>query len=328
MGNLVINAFAFKEGYQTSIQLGGKMDSSKVDCYIENMFVSLVTAKRKNPEDTMMLVTNGPIPEKYELDFFKNDIIVKIIPFDKFVMPKDFVWSLAFFKLCALSYVAEHEDYDCYLMIDGDTVTMSSYQDMWKEAAEGLLLFPVGHTYHHPDRERIRKDYCRLYGEDTGVNIVHYGGEFICGSREAVKRFLEVCGKVYQRMEETGFALDKKTGDETIISIAAALMEERVIDAVPYIYRYWTRKFYLISNNTIFNPVAIWHLPEEKEAGMRFLYQTITFRDYIPNVYGMAGLMGITIAKRPLNRYTWKDKIKTLLYDIRKKIHDKRNEPR
>ena len=102
MANLIINAFAFKENYKTSMQLGGNMDEKKLALYMENIFVSLKSAAIHNPDDTVMLVVNKEVPEPYRSLFKEENIRVKTIEFDNFVMPETFVWSLAFFKLCAL----------------------------------------------------------------------------------------------------------------------------------------------------------------------------------------------------------------------------------
>jgi len=320
MANLIINAFAFKENYKTSMQLEGKMDGKKLALYMENIFVSLKSAALHNPADTVMLVADKEVPEPYKTLFEGENIKIKKINFDRYVMPRNFVWSLAFFKLCALSYVAEEEDYDNFLLLDADTITMRSYDEMWEECKAGVILYPLGHSYHHHDRERIRSDYQKLYEED--LNIVHYGGEYVCGNRQAMKVFLEECQAVYGRMQEKNFDVDDHTGDETILSIAAARLQAavqkgeaqgedgregrhvEVVAAVPYVYRYWTNDFYLVSMNVIYNPVCIWHLPDEKEHAMAYFYRYYRKKKCFPKVKRSARIAGIRLAKRPLNRYT------------------------
>ncbi len=311
MANLILNAFAFKEDFQTSMQLSGKMDEEKRMIYMENIFVSLKSAALKNPKDDVMLAVNGKVPERIREQFEKERILIKELPFDRFVMPENFVWALAFFKLCALSYVVETENYDNFLLLDTDTLTVESYEEMWEECKTGVLLYPLGHSYHHHDRERIRADYYRLYTEEK--NIVHYGGEYICGNRAALRSFMEECGGIYERMKEKEFQVDDHTGDETILSIAAAKLKERteaeLIAAVPYIYRYWTNDFYLVSTNAVYNPVCIWHLPDEKEHAMRYLYRYYQKRGQFPPKTTCMRIVGMRKAKRPLNRYTLRYKI-------------------
>ena len=308
MANLIMNAFAFKENYKTSMQLQGKMDDKKLALYMENIFVSLKSAALKNPQDDVMLVVNAEIPLQYKTLFEKENIKVKEIPFDRFVMPDNFVWALAFFKLCALSYVVEEENYDKYLLLDTDTITQECYEEMWEECETGVILYPLGHSYHHHDRERIREDYFRLY--EKPMNLVHYGGEYVCGNRTDLCTFMTECQEVYDRMKEKNFQVDDHTGDEKILSIAAAKGKTtEIVAAVPYIYRYWTNDFYLISTNTVYNPVCIWHLPDEKEHAMRYFYRYYRKNNCFPDKRKCMRIAGIKLAKRPFNRYTLQYKL-------------------
>lgn len=312
MANLIINAFAFKENFKTSMQLEGRMDEKKLALYMENIFVSLKSAALNNPGDDVMLVVNADVPEPYKALFEKEGIKIKKIPFERFIMPDHFVWALAFFKLCALSHVVEEEAYDNYLLLDTDTVTQASFNEMWEECKTGVILYPLGHSYHHHDRERIRSDYRKLYEED--LNLVHYGGEYICGNRQALRFFMEECQAVYEQMEAKQFQVDDHTGDETILSIAAARIQAmpetpEIVAGVPYIYRYWTNDFYLTSTNTVYNPVCIWHLPDEKENAMRYLYRYYRKRGSFPTKEQCMKIAGIKLAKRPFNRYTLQYKI-------------------
>lgn len=307
MKNLIMNAFACKEDYATSMQLGGKADAGVLELYMKNIFVSLKSAKLHNPEDDVMLVTNVALPRQYEELFAAHDILVKIIPFETFVMPKQFVWSLAFFKLCALDYVVKHMAYEHIVLLDADTVTMHPYTDMWQEADEGIMLFEVGHSYSHPDRWAITDAYHKLYQTKKG-SITHIGGEYVCGRREALIEYMNVCMQIYEDVKKSGFEVFEHAGDEFILSVAAHKITN-VINASPYIFRYWTEDFYLISTNTVANPVCIWHLPSEKDTGMLRLYHYYQKHNCFPEAEKCAKMTGIVKAKRPRNGYLLANKI-------------------
>lgn len=307
MNHLIMNAFAFKENFQTSMNLEGK-GSEMIDVYMKNIFVSLCSAKEQNPEDTVMLVTNAAVPEQYEKQYAAHGIEIQIIPFQYFVMPKEFPWALAFFKLCALKTMVEKGEYDNILLLDADTYTVHPYENLWQEAAHGLLLYPVGHDYTHRDRETIRKDFVKFFPKDTR-NIVHYGGEFICGNKKDLQTFIKHWEMVYDRMKEVSFQMEKNAGDETILSIAAAFMPEKVIAATPYMYRFWTGDFYLVSTVTVSNPVNIWHIPNEKETGFVRLYHYYWKKGGFPPVEKAAAIFGIVKAKRPWNFSTIQNKV-------------------
>ncbi len=301
MGNVIANAFAFRENYGNSMQLEGRKDDRKLRAYMSDIVVSLVSARRKNPEDTVVLVTNRDLPEDFVKRLQREEIEVLSVPFDAYVMPKDFPWALAFYKICALEYLAAKEGVERILLMDTDTYTTESYASLWKEADHGLMLFGLGHSYDHPDRAQIRKDYRSLYPEEKR-NIVHYGGEFLCARQEDLADYLKICRSVYERMKEKAFSVDKKSGDELILSIAAAIYKEShpVTEATAYIYRYWTEDhFYLVSTNTESNPVCIWHLPEEKDKGLLLLYRYYDKHNAFPKKEKACRYLGLIRAKRP-----------------------------
>lgn len=296
MSNLIFNAFAFKEDYLNSPQIGGKVSDKTIDIYMKNAYVSLFSAKEKNPQDEVALLTNCELPSKYKDLFMREKIKIIKIEFNDFVMPKIFVWSLAFFKLCALKYIVNNTNYEKILLLDPDTITVHSYKELWMEADHGLLLYNLNHSYEHKDRKIIAQDYQHLYHNDK--NLVHYGGEFIGGMNKVLKNFIEECDKVYKIIKENNFDISKNAGDETIQSIAAFFLNN-VIEAGAYIYRYWTGSFYLVSTNYKNNPVAVWHLPSEKTEGIIRIYNYLQRRGMLPSKEKMARIFGFPRAKRP-----------------------------
>lgn len=296
MKRLIFNAFAFKEEFKNSPQLGGNVSSKTVDIYMKNIYVSLKSAKLHNPQDEVALVTNSDIPPFYRELFAKNDIQLIVIPFEDFVMPAKFVWALAFFKLCALKYVVENLEYEKYLIIDADTVTVASYNELWQECEYGLMLYNVGHSIGHRERQFIIRDYEKLYPTEKR-NIIHYGGEFIAGTREILKSFIGNAEGVYKKISESDYNIADNIGDETITSIVATHMKN-VVPAHPYICRYWTGRFYLVSTNHKYNPVVIWHIPNEKENGFLKIFDYLLKKNRLPSNEKMAQILGLPNTKR------------------------------
>ncbi|MCR5120153.1 MAG: hypothetical protein K6B44_11120 [Lachnospiraceae bacterium] len=297
-------SFAYDEKYGTSAQLSGGTDLGRLEIYMKNMIVSLISIKRQNPDDEVMLIVNTGIPEvfeKYAKLLKYGGVVIRTVEYDCFRFPEDFPWSLAAFKLCVLKYLSEQE-YERAMIIDCDTYTVHPYTELWKEADQGLMLYNLGHSYDHEERVIMRKTYERLYPEGRD-HIVHYGGEFICGRREDLKLYADCCKEVYDRMEETGFDVDKvRTNDETVMAFAAAEYKKTkaVIESGAYICRYWTdKKFYLVSTNAFYNPVCIWHLPSEKNRGLLIMYEQFIRNKAFPEVDKAAKIFGIVKGKRP-----------------------------
>lgn len=303
--NLILNAFAFKEDYGSSMQLNNRSDDAKLRTYMKNMVVSLVSCKLKNPCDTVCLATTSEPASPYKEMLEKAGVVIRIIPFDKFLMPKDFPWSLAFYKLCVLDTLIKEGGFENLLLMDTDTITMDSFEDLWQEAAHGLMLYPVNHTYSHKDRMIIKEAYNSLY-PDGKDNMVHYGGEFICGNREALSQLMEYCSSIYEDVKKSEFNIPKNSGDEVILSMAAALYVKKapVITAGAYIFRYWTENgFYLVATNTVSNPVCVWHMPAEKDTGVILLYNYYCKHGVFPEREKAASMLGIVSAKRPFGLY-------------------------
>ncbi|MFE8698124.1 hypothetical protein ACFYKT_17410 [Cytobacillus sp. FJAT-53684] len=288
MSNLIFSAFAYKEEYNPTPNINEKEIKSAVNIYIKNIFVALKSAKIQNPNDDVALVTNKEIPENFRKLFARNNIYIYHCDFNEFTMPKDFTWSLAFYKLCALKYIVSEGEYNNYLLLDGDTVTIRSYNDLWQEAFHGLVLFNINHNFSH----RVRKDIVEVYEELYGysMNIQQYGGELICGNKDILQNFVEKCEEVYSKVKIRNFNINKDSEDELITSIAATKMSN-IFDGGAYIDRYWTGRFYLVSTNYVNDPVAIWHLPGEKKQGLLTLYNYLIKNDTLPkNVHKIFGL--------------------------------------
>ncbi len=302
MSNLIVTAFAFKEGYQTSLQTGKTAGNATTDMYMKNIFVALRSAKEYNLKDRVAVAVNEPLPEKYEKMFASEGIEIMVIPFDAFVMPKDFPWALAFYKACVMKYLADRGECEHILLLDSDTYTTASYEDLWKEADHGVLLYNVGHHYTHKDREIIRRDYQKLYPMES-ADIVHYGGEFVAGNIKDLKAYMDVVYSIYSKIENNHFAIEKMAGDETLWSIGAVLAGKvDIIAANAYMYRFWTGDFYLVSTQTVSNPVCIWHIPNEKETGFLRMFAYYQKRKAFPSVEKSASMFGIVKAQRP---FTW-----------------------
>lgn len=316
--NVIACTFTFRRNYGNSTQLGEKSDMEKQNIYIKNVIVTLTSAKLKNPEDEVLWITDQEPPAGYKEQLEHEGVKVAVIPFDHYVMPEKYPWALAFFKLCALTWLSKQK-YEKILLIDADTYTVEAYKDLWEEMEYGLMLYPVNHTFRHITRTEIREDAVSLGWGETG-NVIHYGGEFVGARRQDLVEFLRLCETVCDRIREKNYAVHDNFGDETVIAIASMLYkkEHPLTEAGAYIYRYWTeRYFYLVSTNTIYNPVCIWHMPAEKDKGLLMLYRYYRKHGHYPDKKKAAHLLGICPAKRPSNLVALRGRIMRKMSNLR-----------
>ena len=275
--NLICIPFAFKEGANGGVNISG----SAYTTYLKNACVSLCSAKYYNPQCEVCFATNIKeidIPMEYRNIFSNAGITVRYVPFDYFVFPDDYLWSLAFYKLCVLKYFSE-EDYQNICYMDTDVYVQGSFDDIWEECNQNILLYDINHGLGVSNYKCICEEFENFLGERK--YITHYGGEFFAASSELSREFCKKIQDVYDKMIETQFVTNK--GDEFILSIAADLMRERIKNAGAYIHRFWTGiGFRLISSCYRYNRVTILHLPAEKNTGIIKMYNNYIKKGNIP----------------------------------------------
>ena len=273
MKNLFFVPFAFAENKNTGVNV--KENAKEI--YLKNMCVSLISAKKENPNIDVALVTNITIPSRYEKLLSENGVLIFVEPFDSFTFPDNYPWCLAFYKLCALEKMVTKYDYDNYMYTDADVFVQKSLDKVFFELKDNILLYDINHGLYVKDYEIIVEEFNR-FGIDS--YITHYGGEFFGACRSQAKLFVDECKQIFAEMQEKDFITTK--GDEFILSIAAYKMRSCVKNAGAYIYRFWTGEFYLVSTCFKYNEIVILHMPSEKNNGMIKLFDIFLKRQSFP----------------------------------------------
>ena len=301
--NLIFTAFATLEGYRegSNANLGSEV-------FYRCIVVSLVSAKQKNQNCDAALVTNTAVPEPYAAQLSQAGIRVIACPFDNYRFEADLDWSLAYYKLCAMQYLLETEHYENYLMLDSDTFTQRGYQDIWREAAEAVLLYQVPHAASQPMTARISHTYDELWPEGAPHVLTHFGGELVAGSKARLTDFLALCRQYFSQLQAIG--LTPREGDEAIWCGAAyrsLLAGQPVRAANAYIFRYWLGgRFYFVSTNYTLDPVCILHLPgAAKDRQLAVLYRRYAKKGSFPPLETVHRLCCLPTAHPPLLRTLW-----------------------
>ena len=274
MKNLFFVPFAFDENKNTGVNV--RKDSLHI--YLKNLCVALISAKKATPNIDVALVCNIKIPTEYEELLHENDVLIFIEPFDVFVFPPEYLWCLAFYKLCALDKMVANYDYDNYIYTDADVFVQKSLDKVFLELKSNILLYDINHGLFVKNYEIFFNEF-----KEFGIEsyITHYGGEFFGASRENAAMFVHQCKLVFNEMRKNNFSTTR--GDEFITSIAAHRMRHIIKNAGAYIYRFWTGSFYLVSTCYKCNEIAILHLPSEKENGMLKLYNYFVKKRAFPS---------------------------------------------
>lgn len=299
--NVVITAFAHLAGFRDSEGTIAADAGAQVSDYLRLAAVSLASARTHNPECDVALVTNVEVPSEFMPLFADVGIEVIPCPFDEFRFDASTPWSLAFYKLRALDHVVRTRDYDNILLLDADTYVTASLADVWKECSRHVLLLNIQHSLSAPQAEQMNREHAELFGREAF--LTNYGGEFVAGSREKLRRFLDTCAGIHRRMVERRFTT--RHGDEFILSAAAEQSLGLVKDAGAYASRYWTQSFYLVSTNHQSNAVCVWHLPAEKRFALPRAYRYLARHGHVPSARRMRAWCNLPVARRPVNPYNY-----------------------
>lgn len=264
---LIFLPYAHVPGKRTGINM--ESSSNAFHEYCQNFCVALVSLRHHNPDCDVALVTNASLPQTYTGLLCKHGILIFTIPFDRFVFPEDYPWSLAFYKLCALDAMVKEKDYDYYCYLDIDVVANRSLAELWPECDHNIMLYDIEHGLQVPNYVTFLQEIVDF--DSKASCITHYGGEFFAANRKNAEVFLAECNKVYEEMIARNTTTTK--GDEFILSLVAARNRQLIKNAGAYVRRFWTGSFRLISTCYEFDPVSVLHLPAEKRDGIIKLYR-------------------------------------------------------
>lgn len=267
--NLIFIPFAHDPEANSGVNLHATRNE-RLDVYFKNICVALCSARHHNPNCEVALVTNlknADIPSAYKDLLEKHEISIFYVPFDSFRFPDDYKWSLAFYKLCALKHISG-KDFSNVCYLDTDVWIQGSFDPIWKESEQKILLYDINHGLNVKAYRSICDEFSAFSGEKCF--LTHFGGEFFAGSKHDSTLFINEAEKIFFEIQEK--QLQIKTGDEFILSLTAERFHGKIKNAGAYIFRFWTSFFYLVSTCYQYNSVIVLHVPAEKERGMIKLY--------------------------------------------------------
>lgn len=270
--------YAHLELYQGGVNLSAQK-AQQQEIYLKNCCIACLSARKHlDVQDDVALVTNIDIPQPYSALLQEKDVRIIQLPFDMFHFDRTYPWSLAFYKLCALYHLCRESDYAFYAYADSDVYIQQSFAHIWQECTQNILLYDINHGLQTTNYVHFLSEVQAFISERR--YITHYGGEFFAANRENAQIFSDVCRKIFQQMQASDFTTTH--GDEFILSVAASKLSDQIKNAGAYVHRFWTGAFRLTSTNYAFNPVAVLHVPSEKEHGMLRLFRYYTAKRTLP----------------------------------------------
>lgn len=271
--NVICIPFAYKEDANSGANIS-KNINKRTEIYLKNAAVALCSARIHNNDSDIVFATNMKTIPHFLIELFgKYRIRVEYIPYNEFVFPNNYPWSLAFYKLCVLSYFCKQE-FDNFCYMDTDVFVQGSFNNIWKECNSHLLLYDINHGL----QVKGYIEFCNeinSFEKSDSLLITHYGGEFYAGNHKDTVTFLKTANRIYKKMIDNKYISQK--GDEFILSLAAYKSSLNIKNAAAYIHRFWTGpSFRLVSTCYKNNEVSVLHLPAEKEHGILKIFIILT----------------------------------------------------
>ena len=269
--------YAYISDFNTSVNLS---KNKAFGIYMKNCCVAAVSARYQCGENTdVAIVTNIEIPGRYRNIIERKGVKIISFPFDDFCFSKEYKWSLAFYKLCALSKASKELDYDYYAYIDTDVYVQNSFDNIWAECETNILMYDINQGLNSSDYRRVLNE---IGSFDASIqSFTYYGGEFFAANSANTQIYVAECEQIYKEMVRRDFVTTQ--GDEFISNIAAYRLNTKVKNAGTYVYRYWTGTYRLLSTNYRVAPVVLLHCPAEKKSGIITIFNRYVNRGKLPS---------------------------------------------
>lgn len=171
--NVICVPFAYKSNTKSgeNIFVSG---NRRLLTYLKNACVALVSAKHYNRDAYVVLATNltkQNIPDEIQNVLEENNIEIMNIPYDEFCFPDEYIWSLAFYKLCVLKHLCDI-GFEKVLYLDTDVFVQGNLTSVWKEIEDKILLYDINHGLEVEDYRILCNEVQNF--KDGGGNILVY----------------------------------------------------------------------------------------------------------------------------------------------------------
>lgn len=211
-----------------------------------------------------------------------NNIQIIKASFDDFNFGSKYTWSLAFYKLCALKYVLNSTEYDNYCYLDSDVYVQGSLKGAFAEAQWYILTYYLYQGHPIKGQTSRTQDMVKLGClSENDSSVMGMGGEFFIANRSNAIKYISECKQIFDLMKSKDFQV--LSGDEFISSLAMHRLFHLSRCAQAYIGRFYTRVFRMIPERWRYHPVAVLHVPGEKEHGMLTLFSRYISKGKIPS---------------------------------------------
>lgn len=279
--------YAESEGEESYYpQVGGVSSSCKFHAiYLRCAIVFFASSLRQNPTAKHVLFTNLTVFPKIDgvdinalLSRWRVDVVS--LPLTH-LTPEGYhtAWRNQFYIFDILHYLAQRcGDIEQYYVLDSDCVWIKPVTTIQPALHKySLLTYDLSGCRSKPNAEGLKSLYAKLGHPPHSDDVMYYGGECFVANGQALKQVYQAFPAVWK------VCLDRfTTGHSYFLEEAYTLsylyhqLGYQGGTANTYIKRMWTAGKYVKKNviDTDYN-LTIWHLPDEKKAGLRELFYQV-----------------------------------------------------
>ena len=200
LGKVICIPFAYKKDMNSGVNISSS-GSQRMMVYLKNTSVALVSAKRYNKDAEVVFATNlseQEIPEEIRNIFERENIRVITIPYDEFRFPAEYMWSLAFYKLCVLKHIC-NEGFEKLIYLDTDVYIQDNLESIWRETENKILLYDINHGLGVEDYKilcsEVKNFVCGGGGDEDPAIYYTLWRRIFCFKPQERSSLCELCRK-------------------------------------------------------------------------------------------------------------------------------------
>ena len=271
------------------------------DTYRRCLALFFTSAYAMNPDSKFILYLNAPwnpssstVAMRCSWIFQKLNIEIRIIEFSYAHLAKQDLWKNQFFVLDIIQHLALKSDSnELVILLDSDVIWLKSHSssniwDVIKRDGHALLEieYAVDEIVNLSDRQKMTELYEYLEQKANCEPLKYYGGELVAFSGYKLKKLSVVIKETSMKiesLENQKLTFDGKalTEEAFFLSYCYKVLGIEFQNAQNNIKRIWTMFAKPRNSSRDDLQLHLWHLPAEKNYGIRRLYNKFLRNDLL-----------------------------------------------
>lgn len=267
---------------------GASNDERFRDTYRRCLATFFLAARRANPDATLILYTNVPFDRTASPVANQVATILERLSVEQVILPyhheppRSFTanWRNQFYVLDVLQdLLSRTMPDDFFTVLDSDVVwtTTGAAARFWTYIEDQLGALPLGYDHDTAENGLSARGLAERLGATSPTE--YFGGEIVAGPAKCLPTLVGSANDAYESLMAQHSA-DESVAFEEAHVLSAAYQKGGYVRLDPrvHIKRMWTQALRYRNVSEGDQEVALWHVPAEKEFGLRRLFGDLTRR--------------------------------------------------